>query len=603
MDYEKLGLKIGLEIHQQLDTGKLFCSCPCLIREDSPDFTVKRKLRASAGESGEIDIAAKHEMLKELNIIYEGYKDTTCLVELDEEPPHKVNQKALETALQISMMLKSKILDAIQVMRKTVVDGSNTSGFQRTMLVAKDGKIDNIRIETVCLEEDAARIIKQEKDQSIYRLDRLGIPLIEIATAPDIKTPEQSKEVAEKIGLLLRSTGKVMRGLGTIRQDVNVSIKEGERIEIKGAQDLKMIPKLVENEILRQQNLIEIKNELEKRKAQKNPKNKITDLTKLLINTKCKFAAEAIKKGSKVYGIKLNKFEGLLKKEKSANQRLGYEFSTFSKLLGFGGVIHSDEDLNKYNFDENEIKSIKKEIDMKELDAFVMCIGDESKLKSLFENYVIPRADYCFAGVPREVRKANDDGSTTYLRPIPGASRMYPETDIPLIIPNTKNIAMPELIEDKAKKYEKLGLSKDLALLIAKEKADLFEMLVSKFSSIKAGFVAETILPKLLEIRRKYNVDVEKINENDWMQIFELVDSMIIAKDAIPEIIIGIANGKTAEQVVNEKKLKILSDKEIEDEIKRIAKTSKNVLADSMNTLKIKADAQAIMKILKKLGY
>jgi len=603
MDYEKIGLKIGLEIHQQLDTGKLFCECPCLIRDDVPDFTVKRKLRASAGESGEIDIAAKHEMIKELDIIYEGYNDTTCLVELDEEPPHKVNQKAFEVALQISMMLKAKIFDAIQVMRKTVVDGSNTSGFQRTMLIAKDGIIDDIKIETICLEEDAARIIKQEKDFSIYRLDRLGIPLIEIATAPDIKTPEQCKEIAEKIGLLLRSTGKVMRGLGTIRQDVNVSIDGGERVEIKGAQDLRMLPKLIENEILRQQNLLEIKKELEKRKAQKNSKNKITDLTKILTNTKCKFVADTIKKGGKVYGVKLNKFEGLLKKENATNQRLGYEFSTFSKLLGFGGVIHSDEDLKKYNFDDKEVESIKKEFDIKDLDAFVICVGEANRLFILFSDYVLPRADYCFIGVPKEVRKANEDGSTNYLRPTPGSARMYPETDIPLIIPDIKNISIPELIEEKTKRYEKLGLSKDLAMLIAKEKADLFDMLVLRFNSMKPAFIAETILPKLLEIKRKFNIDINKLNENDFVQIFELVDSAVITKEAIPELIVGIINGKTAEQIINEKKLKILSEKEIEEEIRKIAKTSKNVLADSMNSLKIRAEPQSIMKILKKLGY
>ena len=256
MEHKKLGLKIGLEIHQQLKTHKLVCKCPSEIRKDEPDFRIKRELRPMAGESGKIDVAALYEKTKKLHYIYEGYNNTTCLVEIDEEPPSEFNQEALGIVLLLAKMLHCKFPDVAQVMRKTVVDGSNTSGFQRTALIGKDGYINTsfgkVGIESIILEEDSARRVDEDADSVTFRLDRLGIPLIEITTKPDIKTPEQAKETAEKIGSILRSTGKVMRGLGTIRQDLNISIKGHNRIELKGGQDLRSIPKIIEIEAERQ---------------------------------------------------------------------------------------------------------------------------------------------------------------------------------------------------------------------------------------------------------------------------------------------------------------------------------------------------------------
>jgi len=266
MDYKDIGLKIGLEIHQQLDTSKLFCNCPSTLRKDEPEFVIKRKLHAIAGEAGEIDIAAQYQASLDKQFIYQGY-DTTCLVELDEEPPHEINKEALKIALQISVLLNAKIIPLTQIMRKTVIDGSNTSGFQRTTMIARDGYIDTsegrVAIDGIFLEEDSARPIERQRDQEIYRLDRLGIPLVEVSTAPDIKTPEQAKETALKIGDILRSC-KVRRGIGTIRQDINMSIRKGNRVEIKGMQDMKVFIKTINNEIERQQNLIDKGKKVEK---------------------------------------------------------------------------------------------------------------------------------------------------------------------------------------------------------------------------------------------------------------------------------------------------------------------------------------------------
>jgi glutamyl-tRNA(Gln) amidotransferase subunit E len=259
MDETRKIIKAGLEIHQQLDTGKLFCRCPSILRNDAPDWIAKRKLHAVAGEKGKVDEAAKHESLRDRLFVYEGYKDSNCLIEFDEQPPLEIDSEALRIAMQVALLLNCEILPVTQIMRKTVIDGSNTSGFQRTLLIAKNGFIDSgfgrVGIATICLEEDAARIINQDKEEAVFRLDRLGIPLIEIATEPDLHYAEQVKEIALKLGEILRAC-KVKRGLGTIRQDLNISTQKHPRIEIKGFQDPRLMIKTVELEAKRQQGLV-----------------------------------------------------------------------------------------------------------------------------------------------------------------------------------------------------------------------------------------------------------------------------------------------------------------------------------------------------------
>ena len=253
-NYDEIDFRAGLEIHQQLNTKKLFCNCLSVLRKDEPDFEVRRKLHAVAGESGEIDTTTVHEAEKNREFVYQGY-DTTCLIELDEEPPHKINLDALKIAVQIALLLNMKIVPIAQIMRKAVIDGSNTSGFQRTVMIGRDGFVETsegkVRIQYFYLEEDAARIIEKKENLAVYRLDRLGIPLVEVVTAPDIKTPEQAKETAMKIGEILR-TCNVRRGIGTIRQDVNISIRGENRVEMKGIQDMNIFIRAIDNEIERQ---------------------------------------------------------------------------------------------------------------------------------------------------------------------------------------------------------------------------------------------------------------------------------------------------------------------------------------------------------------
>jgi len=466
IDYKKLGLKCGIEIHQQLDTKKLFCSCPSEIRDDEPDLIIKRKMRAVAGEVGDIDPAALHEFLRDKEIIYQAYSDTNCLVELDEEPPHPLNEEALDIVLEVSLLLNARPVDELQVMRKTVIDGSNTSGFQRTILVAMDGFIDTnsgrVGIPTICLEEDAARKISEEGNTTTYRLDRLGIPLIELGTDPDIKSPEQARETAEKLGLILRTTGKVRRGIGTIRQDINVSIKGGERIEVKGVQDLRLISKGVKLEVERQLMLIKVATELKKRKLSGGElKSNFHNVTNIFKNTKSKLISSLLKnKNSMVIAVKLPKFSGMLQ------GKLGPELAQYARAIaGVKGIFHSDE-LPGYGITWKEIKAVAKRFSIKNDDAFVLVGGQEEMAEKALDA-VLERCRFALNGVPEETRRVRDDGTTEFMRPLPGSARMYPETD-ELMVPITKEKILevkknlPKLPEERLEEFKKLGLSHEL---------------------------------------------------------------------------------------------------------------------------------------------
>lgn len=437
IDYQKIGLKVGIELHRQLNTKKLFCSCPSLLRDDKPDLTITRKLHAVASEMKEKDTVAEFEMSKGKYAVYEAYKDTICLVELDEEPIQPINQEALEIALQICKMLNCNIVDEVQIMRKQVLDYSNTSGFQRTCMIGYDGYVETssgrVGISTVMLEEDAARKISDDKEKVVYRLDRLGIPLIEISTAPDIKNPSQAREVAAYLGMVLKSTGKVKSGIGTVRQDVNVSIQGHGRVEIKGVQELALIEKAVEKEAERQL---------------------------------------------------------------------------------------------------NELK--------------------QKKIRS-------------------EVRKVNEDGTTTFLRPMPGAARLYPETDVGAInISNEliKKIVIPKLVAEHTKEIEqKYGLSKELAHQV--REMPLFFEFLNKYPKIEPTFIAKVLVEMPKELKARFKLDSSKITEKEFSFILEAVYSGKVSRDAALSILAELAQGKKVElskyQEVSSKELGAFVEKIIKD--------------------------------------
>jgi len=552
-------MKIGLEIHQQLDTKKLFCSCESAIREDEPDLVVRRRQRISGSELGEYDAAALQAAGRKNLFVYEAYQDANCLVELDDEPPHKMNPDALKIALQSSFLIGAKQVDELQVMRKIVLDGSNTSGFQRTVLVSTGGKIrtaeGDIGILTLCLEEDAARIIKQEKDSVVYRLDRLGIPLIEIATAPDIKTPQQAREVALAIGMILRSC-KVKRGIGTIRQDLNVSIPEGERVEIKGVQDLDLIPKVAEMEVLRQEMLVGIREELKKRGVVCKA-NESIDVSSVFSSVQSKIVKKAIDSGGVVLALKLTGFAGLTGKEVNPDRRFGTELSEYAKAsAGVSGIFHSDE-LPAYGISEKEVSEVKERLGLEEKDAFVMVADSRTKSERAIMA-VAGRAALAFVGVPKETRKALDTGSSSFLRPMPGAARMYPETDVPAMQITEELVSkikkeLPELIERKVERISnKYGLQKEVAEeVVLSPYFDLFEEF-AKRKIIAPSVVASALTAQISALRRE-GVSVENLSKERLREILLALEGNKFAKEALPHMIkASCETGAPIEKILGE---------------------------------------------------
>jgi len=544
-NYEDVGLVAGIEIHQQLDTKeKLFCHCPTTLM-DNAEHTgeFSRYLRATESEMGEIDRAAQEEMKRIRKFRYYTYK-TTCLVENDEEPPAPFNEEALSIGLTLAKTFGMTPIPQVHTMRKLVIDGSNTSGFQRTALVAINGALPNGgSIETICIEEEAAQRVKDE----IFSLDRLGIPLVEITTSPCMHTPEEVQQVAEYIGMVLRSTGKVKRGLGTIRQDVNISIKNGARVEIKGVQELDLIAEVVRREVQRQQTLLLIRDELVKRNASVGTGQ--IDVTDLFKST----GSAILKKAKKISALVLPGFAGLVGREIQPGRRLGSEMSDYAKKCGVGGIFHTDE-LPAYGVTAEEVARLREFVHAKEQDAVILVSGSSPKQADCAWHQVADRAKVALSEkpVPEETRKMLEEGSTAYMRPLPGAERMYPETDVlPVRIDEARwnTVVIPELLTVTAERYAKdLGLDPAVARQMAfSEERPLFEQAVAK--GIKPTLASRTLLATLKELRRD-GVETDKIPDNAIIAVLEAIEKGAAAKEAIPEVLTAIAKGSTVKDAM-----------------------------------------------------
>lgn len=418
---EEVGLKVGLEIHCQLDTAnKLFCKCPTRLSDKPPTLTFIRRLRPTQSELGQVDPAAMFEFQKGRAVLYETDAETSCLVEMDEEPPHDLNWEAVDVGLAISMMLNSKPVDEIHLMRKIVIDGSNTTGFQRTCVVALGGSLKvegrEIPIQHVSLEEDAARKTAESGMTVNYRIDRLGIPLVEIATAPVIRSPSETEKVAYAIGRILKATKKVKRGLGTIRQDLNISMERGALIEIKGVQKLDILARVVEHEMSRQLTLLRIRDELRSRGLREDElKEEFVDVSNVFQETSCGVIKSSLLKGGRVLAAVLPRFRGLLGTELEPNLRLGTEMAHRAMFWGrVGGIFHTDE-LPGYGIALQEVEALFHKVGAKDKDAAVFVADCPANAEDALKA-VVERAREALKGVPEETRGPNPDGTTRYMR-------------------------------------------------------------------------------------------------------------------------------------------------------------------------------------------
>ena len=541
--------KVGLEIHQQLDSkNKLFCNCKIVDSTDH-DFTFKRILHPTQSEMGTYDQAALFESKKIKTVKYLSSKNSNCLIESDEEPPEMVNAEALELVLTIALTLHCTIEDELHVMRKIVIDGSNTTGFQRTILVARNGYLDvdgvRVGIQSICLEEDAARIINEQKedkdDTKIFALDRLGIPLIEIALDPISNTPIFVTNVAQTIGRLLRSTKKVTRGLGSIRQDVNISTNGGAVVEVKGVQQLSQLALVIDYETKRQDGLAQIAKELKNRKIDESKfLGSITDVTDFMKLSTSKIVKKILSGDSKFMGLVLREFHGMLSFEPHQGIRLGKELGEVAKSYGIGGIFHSDE-LPNYGITSEDVKSLASILKINENDSFIL-IGGPSVLLNSVISELSNRIKKAFLGVVAETRSVRLDGVTVFSRPRPGSSRMYPETDIPYISINenrlrelSKNIPLPwnEVIDQICKKYL---INRTLAEnIFDSQYYSLFENIASH-TSINPAFIISKLTEDLVSLERQ-GYDSSILAQDDLFYLFEQLDKSRISKESIQIIL------------------------------------------------------------------
>jgi len=496
IDFKKARMKAGIEIHQQLDSRqKLFCACITAMVEKEPAAVVVRKQHPVASELGAIDAAAQYEYLRGRSFHYQAFRNETCLVDTDEEPPHALNREALQTALEIAMLLNCDVPAEINVMRKTITDGSNTGAFQRTMIIGTDGWMKfggkKIPISQVALEEDSAAIVRdgengngnggkepaEDNGKATYRLNRLGVPLVEITTGTlEGFSPEQLQEIAFMIGITCRSTEKVKHGIGTIRQDLNVSVRGGERVEVKGVQELGMIAKVIEKEAARQ--------------------------------------LELLKAGKKL------------------------EQETRATLL---------------------------------------------------------------------------DGSTRFMRPMPGAARMYPETDVPPVVLDgawLKQLKekLPEPWTDKLERFkEKLGLTADVAVqVVGSDYLDLFERIMKKHPRANAVVVANVFTSTLKDISRR-KLDVKKLGDRHFFAIFSELEKKRIVKEAIPDLLVNFVNApdEAIGDALRKLNLTMMSDAELRAVVEQLAKDSPGMAKErlygiAMGRVRGRADPQDVLKAVER---
>jgi len=584
-----VGVKVGLEIHQQLATNKkLFCNCTP-IESDEYSIKFQRKLRVSKSELGEFDPAALFESTKSKTIMYYANHESSCLVEQDEEPPHELDTDARKIALIISSALKSNIFSEIYPMRKTVIDGSNTTGFQRTMLISQGGFYNagktKIGIQSICLEEDAAKILGEEGSIRKFGLERLGIPLVEIATDPFEVELTEIKKIALSLGRILRSTKKVKRGLGSIRQDVNVSIKDGNGvvIEVKGVQQLDQLEKVVEYEAKRQHGLLQISKKIQEKSWEFTDEDK-KDITKLFSKCKSKIIQNAIKKNQRIIAVSFKKMAGIFGFLPYEGIRLGKEVAELVRFFGIGGVFHSDE-LPNYGVEESDLEELKKFVKIKENDAFLILASPEEKIHTIVNQIILRIEHIRDHGIPIDTRLATQTGETKFLRPRPGSARMYPETDIPPIIITKEELSeaeknIPKSWDESIKEIEtKYKINPQLAEQIFDSRyIGLFENIIKKINT-NPTFVASILCSSITNLERS-GLDSNLLKNEEISKLFQLLEKGEISKESIEIILENIMSGKskTVKEAIENTSIESISEIDLEKIIEGIVEKNESII-------------------------
>ncbi len=616
-------LRVGLEIHQQLATStKLFCPCPIVKSEELP-LSFERRLRPTQSELGQIDPAAVFEFNKGRVNLYKWNPESACLVDADEEPPHPPSTEAIETAILMAEILGSHTVDEVHVMRKLVIDGSNTSGFQRTAIIALGGILRvhgpnpvHVGVQTITVEEDSSRVLKEGAQAREYALDRLGVPLVEIALDHVVGVPEEVEAIALSLGRSLRSTGRVARGQGTIRQDLNVSLLGGEVVEVKGVQKLNLIAKVVRYEATRQMGLVKIAEEIEKRGIAE-VECKAEDATAVMKGTSSPVLRRILQKGGAVTCVAVAGFAGLFGLEPFPGIRLGKELAEIARTNGLGGVIHSDE-FAKQGGSEQEAVALRALTGFDSGAGLVLVAGDSAERVETVAALVVERARRATVGVLGETRAATEEGETRYQRPRPGPARMYPETDIPEIVVTEEwkrrlRAMVPVPWKEKVAAYsKKYSLSEEAALqLYDSDNSRLFEELAAKLR-LEPSVIASMLVEIPVRLSRE-GVDESKVTAAALSSVLDAVDRGRFAKEAAIDVLRAVGRGQArdVEDAVAFLGLSGMTDAELKNIIGGVLQRNKPLIQEKgdrafsvlmgevMKLARGRVDGQKVSRLLK----
>jgi glutamyl-tRNA(Gln) amidotransferase subunit E len=594
-DYQAIGLRSGLEIHQQLDTKKkLFCRCPVLPYSEQYDAEILRHMRPTLSELGEYDGTALMEFKTKKDIIYQIRNETVCTYEMDDTPPFELNEQALDIALEVTMLLNCNLVSEVHIARKQYLDGSIPTGFQRTTILGVNGwlpyKGRKIGVYQLGLEEDACIEVTDIGHTRTYRTDRLGIPLIEPVTYPDMRTPQEVADVAQMIRWLTRATGKVRTGIGAAREDVNVSVEGGRRVEIKGVPRIPLIPLLVHNEAFRQLALIEIQNELGRRKImQSSFKADTHEVTDLVKGTSYYPVAKALKRGFLVKAVVLRGYRGILSMGTQLETTFAHEISDRVRVIAcldlLPNIAHSDQE--DETISSTEWTKIKKLCRSGDNDAVVLVWGDERDSARGAEEIAI-RAEEALDGIPNETRQALPGGANRFERILPGADRMYPDTDLPPLAITEERIErikgqLPELPWDREKRYVEIGLNQKIAkrMSTAPEK-ELFDRAVDR-TGYEPSFIAHLLLGRFRA--KSKNGTLKNCDGDLFVETLEHAEKANLIPDAILPLFMRVCGEKPVPPL---DAVKDFSQPDVKKTEKEITKYIKGLETPSLPAVKLK---------------
>lgn len=586
LDYDAIGFKSGLEIHQQLNTkDKLFCRCEAKYRDEESGLELLRHMRPTLSEMGTYDRTALMEFKTKKQVHYQIYNDHICTYEIDDTPPFELNQTALDSALIISKQFNCEIVNEIHISRKQYLDGSIPAGFQRTGIVSVNGfipyKDKKINITHICLEEDACREISDKGHHVVFRTDRLSIPLVEIITDKDMKTPKEVAEVAKILGRTMRFSGLVRRGEGSIRQDVNVSIDGAVRVEIKGVSDHRLIETWCRNEAWRQKNLLEFRDELVNRGATEADyefeKLSKADVTDLIDREKVPAIKDTWKEEFSIWAVGLPHFQGLLPKLTHEHRTFADEFAGRLQVIACidyeKNLIHSEE-LADVGLTEEDGKAIRNALGVPEDEVFVLLWANDMDIDTGIKEIGL-RAQEATIGIPHETRQAFKDGTTGFERMLPGPDRMYPDTDSPPTPITPERLEriqarVPAPIWDVEQELLGLGIPEQVAMpLPVSSYYQIFTEMQEK--GLPAKNTAVALLEDLKALRRK-GVAVSLLSEEKLKEILGFIGENKATFEAFPILIEQAVkpenDGKNVEQLAEAAGIGPVSDSDIEAKIK-----------------------------------